>query len=89
MDFDYWVRIAEKFDFVNVDEVLAGAQYHADAKTGDSYRGWFREAHRLATRYRGLGPSHPAYWFHEAMHGVHWCYREVFQGTSRLRGRLR
>ena len=85
MDFDYWVRIAEKFDFTPIGVVLAGSQYHRDAKTGDNYRGWSREVRLLARRYRGLRSTNPAYWGHEAMATVHWCYREIRQGMARMR----
>jgi glycosyltransferase involved in cell wall biosynthesis len=85
MDFDYWARIAEHFDFRVVDQVLAGSQYHRDAKTGDSYRRWYREIRPLARQYRGLRPTHPAYWGHEGMAVAHWCFREVRQGLARIR----
>jgi glycosyltransferase involved in cell wall biosynthesis len=51
MDFDYWVRIARHFDFVNIDQVLACAHYHQAAKTGDDYAGYRREMKKNALRY--------------------------------------
>src|SRR5262249_45270178 len=44
MDFDYWVRIAEHFDFQNVDRLLSHATYHERAKTGDN---GVRSSHEL------------------------------------------
>ncbi len=51
MDFDYWVRIARHFDFVNIDRVLACTNYHAAAKTSDNYAGYYRELKKHARRY--------------------------------------
>jgi len=51
MDFDYWTRIARHFNFVNIDRVLACANYHAAAKTGDNYAGYYRELKKHARRY--------------------------------------
>lgn len=54
MDFDYWTRIAERYDFVNVDQVLACCNYHEAAKTGDEYAAYYRD---LETRARSYWPS--------------------------------
>jgi hypothetical protein len=51
MDFDYWARIARHFNFVNIDRVLACANYHEAAKTGDDYAGYHRELKTHARRY--------------------------------------
>lgn len=62
MDFDYWVRAARHFDFVNVDRELACATYHGGAKTGgDDFAGYHRELRRNAARY-WPPPYTPAYW---------------------------
>jgi glycosyltransferase involved in cell wall biosynthesis len=53
MDFDYWVRIAAHFDFVNLDCVLVGCNYHAEAKTGDEYRQYHADLKKYASRYWG------------------------------------
>jgi glycosyltransferase involved in cell wall biosynthesis len=53
MDFDYWVRISEHFDFVNVDRVLACCNYHTEAKTGDDYRQYHADLKKYASRYWG------------------------------------
>jgi hypothetical protein len=60
-DFDYWVRIARRFDFANVDRVLSCATYHEAAKTGDNYRRYHEQLKREAARYWG-SPLSPAYW---------------------------
>jgi len=61
LDFDYWVRIARHFAFVNVDRILSGTNYHAKAKTGDDYRKFHEELRRQSSRYWG-SPLSPAYW---------------------------
>lgn len=53
MDFDYWARISEHFSFINVDQVLAGCNYHAAAKTGDSYQQYHKDLRKYAYRYWG------------------------------------
>ena len=61
MDFDYWVRIARRFDFTNVDQVLSCDTYHEGAKTGDGYAEYHRELRRQASRFWGT-PLSAAYW---------------------------
>jgi hypothetical protein len=61
LDFDYWARIAEYFDFQAVGETLSCATYHPAAKTGDDYRRYHQELRRNAARYWG-SPLRPAYW---------------------------
>lgn len=61
LDFDYWVRIARHFDFVNVDRTLSGTNYHAKAKTGDDYRKYHEELRRQSPRYWG-SPLSSDYW---------------------------
>ena len=51
MDFDYWARIARHFDFANLNRVLACANFHQAAKTGDDYAGYHRELKQHARRY--------------------------------------
>jgi glycosyltransferase involved in cell wall biosynthesis len=51
MDFDYWVRISEHFDFLNVDLDLACTHYHDAAKTGDGYAGYHADLRKYAHRY--------------------------------------
>ncbi len=53
MDFDYWVRIAEHFEFITVDEVFACCSYHAKAKTGDNYRAYHRDLNKYSYDYWG------------------------------------
>jgi len=47
MDFDYWCRIADHYDFVNLDEVLSYCHRHEQAKTADGYDGY----HAARIRY--------------------------------------
>lgn len=53
MDFDYWARIAEHFDFVTVNQILACCCYHAEAKTGDNYLAYHRDLKRHSRKYWG------------------------------------
>jgi glycosyltransferase involved in cell wall biosynthesis len=62
MDFDYWARVADKFDFANVDAVLSCATYHEAAKTGDNYERYADELRKHARRYWGSRFS-PGYWY--------------------------
>jgi len=53
MDFDYWARIAEHFDFIPVNQVLACCCYHAEAKTGDNYRAYYQDLRKYRYHYWG------------------------------------
>ncbi|MGE0132676.1 MAG: glycosyltransferase family 2 protein [Blastocatellales bacterium] len=53
MDFDYWARISEHFDFMNIDRALVCCNYHAEAKTGDDYRQYHADLKKHASRYWG------------------------------------
>lgn len=64
-DFDYWVRIARRFTFKNVDRVLSCATYHERAKTGDGYRRYHEELRRRAPEYWRGSPGQP-YWLLKA-----------------------
>ncbi len=61
MDFDYWVRIARRFGFTNIDQTLSCDTYHAAAKTGDGYAEYHRELRRQASRFWGT-PLSATYW---------------------------
>lgn len=62
MDFDYWVRIARRFDFKNIDRILSCSTYHDRAKTGDNYRKYHEELRRQSHRFWGSRLS-PNYWY--------------------------
>ena len=64
-DFDYWVRIARRFPFKNVDRILSCATYHERAKTGDGYRRYHEELRRHAPGYWRESTS-PPYWLLKA-----------------------
>lgn len=51
MDYDYWVRIARRYDFKNIDRELACATYHEGAKTGDGFVKYNQELRRHAPKY--------------------------------------
>lgn len=65
MDFDYWVRIADKYNFENVDHILSGTTYHSGAKTADGYRRYQRRMREISPRYWG-NPLSPRYWVYRA-----------------------
>lgn len=69
-DFDYWVRIARRFPFENIDRVLSCATHHARAKTADDCRRYHEELRRQAPRYWGP-PSSPSYWLLKASLASH------------------
>lgn len=64
-DFDYWVRVARKFRFHNVDQILAGATHHERAKTADNCVSYHQELTRQAKCYWGSSFT-PSYWFLKA-----------------------
>jgi glycosyltransferase involved in cell wall biosynthesis len=61
LDFDYWVRIAEHFDFIAVDRILACSNFHEAAKTGDECVQFDADLKKHATRYWGSKLS-PTFW---------------------------
>jgi glycosyltransferase involved in cell wall biosynthesis len=65
MDFDYWARISEHFDFVNVDRILACCHYHETAKTGDEYARYHGDLKKYARHYWGSRLSHE-FWYLQA-----------------------
>lgn len=64
-DFDYWVRIARRFSFHNVDQVLSCATHHERAKTADNCVGYHQELTRQAKSFWG-SPFKPSFWFFKA-----------------------
>jgi glycosyltransferase involved in cell wall biosynthesis len=74
MDFDYWVRIARHFEFVNLDRDLSCATYHEEAKTGDGFAKYHGELRRQAARY-WPSPFTPAHWRLRASMFKHLTYK--------------
>jgi glycosyltransferase involved in cell wall biosynthesis len=85
MDFDYWARISAHFDFVNVDRVLACANYHSTAKTGDGYEQYHRDLKKNARRYWGSMLS-PEFWRLQASMTNHFTIQPL---RNRLRNFLK
>lgn len=87
-DFDYWVRIARRFPFKNVDRILSCATYHERAKTGDDYRRYHEELRRQAPEY-WRGPGAPPSWFLKASMVNHYilkpCLRPVLWPLNYVR----
>lgn len=61
MDFDYWVRMSQHYDFKNIDRVLSCATYHDNAKTGDGFLAYQQALRDHAPRY-WPSPFTPTYW---------------------------
>ena len=57
MDYDYWVRVAREFEFVNVDRTLSCATYHGEAKTGDGFVRYYEELMARGPLYWPPAPS--------------------------------
>lgn len=68
MDFDYWLRIAQRFNFVNINKPLSYANYHSEAKTGDNYVRTRKEQMRHAHRYWPRRPHPTHYQFQISMY---------------------
>lgn len=81
MDFEYWSRIARKFDFVNVDRVLACTNFHGEAKTGDDYSRYHADLLSLGPRLFGSRLS-ISYWRFMASRWHHFIYKPA---KARLR----
>ena len=73
-DFDYWVRVARRFEFKNVDRILSCVTYHKGAKTGDDYRRYHEELRREAARYWGSRLA-PSYWLLKASMTNHYALK--------------
>lgn len=74
MDFDYWVRIARHFEFVNLDRELSCATSHEEAKTGDGFAKYNDELRRHAPSY-WPPPTTLAHWRLRASMFRHLTYR--------------
>lgn len=78
MDFDYWVRIAERFPFATYQGVLAEATSHEQSKTGsDSFNAYYAELRSLAPRHWGVERPQPRYWCLQAAMGQYEVQRRV------------
>ncbi len=74
MDFDYWSRISEHFNFINVDRVLACCHYHVNAKTGDNYAQYHADLKKHARDYWGSKLS-KEFWYLQASMINHFTIR--------------
>lgn len=83
MDFDYWARIAEHYDFVNLDLVIAACNFHDAAKTGDEYAGYHRDLRKYARRYWG-SPLSAEYWALQASMANHFHIHPLRRTIKRL-----
>jgi glycosyltransferase involved in cell wall biosynthesis len=87
LDFDYWARISEHFDFTNVDQTLACCNYHDEAKTGDEYAGYHHDLRRYARRYWGSKLS-AEFWYLQASMLNHFILKPWRQDVRRLASKL-
>jgi glycosyltransferase involved in cell wall biosynthesis len=85
MDFDYWARISEHFDFKNVDRSLSYSNYHDRAKTGDNYVRYHEDLRKYAHAYWG-SPFSVRYWRLQSSMLITPAYRAVVKSiTTRVR----
>ena len=80
MDFDYWVRIARNYRFVNVDQKLSCVNYHREAKTWGDFENYQRELRDRAPLYWPRAPSLKHYRFKSSM----FLYTNVLPRWRRL-----
>jgi glycosyltransferase involved in cell wall biosynthesis len=72
MDFDYWVRVAQHFEFKNINRELSCATYHSNAKTGDNFVRYKRALRQHATEY-WPSPFTLTYWKLRSSLAKHEC----------------
>jgi glycosyltransferase involved in cell wall biosynthesis len=56
MDYEFWLRLGEKYDAGVIDDYLANFRYYSNSKSGAVNKQQFRDQLRLAQKY---GQSHP------------------------------
>jgi glycosyltransferase involved in cell wall biosynthesis len=61
MDFDYWARVAGRFQFKNIDRDLSCVTRHADAKTADNFKQYYEHL-RIHSRRYWPSPFTLAHW---------------------------
>ena len=83
MDFDYWARISEHFDFVNADRALVCCNFHAEAKTGDDYKQYHADLKKHASRYWGSKLS-AGFWRMRLSMLNHFNFQPAREKASRL-----
>ena len=81
LDYDLWIRMSERFRFVQLDKTLATCRMHPDNKTLGSRDKHYREVFEVVRRHYGHVPMH---WFHNAaaqrVDGVDQFYEPSHQG---------
>ena len=66
MDYEFWLRISEKFNIVNIDKDLAFYRWHKNSKTITSEIKHLKEAYSIARKYNGGGL------YSYFMHCIYW-----------------
>jgi glycosyltransferase involved in cell wall biosynthesis len=56
MDYEFWLRLGEKYDAGVIDDYLANFRYYSNSKSGAVNKQQFRDQLRLAQKY---GQAHP------------------------------
>jgi glycosyltransferase involved in cell wall biosynthesis len=51
MDYDYWLRIGQKYDPSHINKYLANFRWHGGSKCGKDYKAGAREAYLLSKRH--------------------------------------
>ncbi len=83
MDFDYWARVSEHFNFFTVDQTLAGCHYHELAKTGDAYARYHADLKKHSRRYWGSKLSFE-FWYLWASMKNHFVVQPAIGALRRL-----
>jgi hypothetical protein len=56
MDYEFWLRLGEKYDAGVIDDYLANFRYYSNSKSGAVNKKQFKDQLRLAKKY---GVNHP------------------------------
>lgn len=51
MDYDYWLRVMEKYPLSVIDDVLSAFRVHKESKGGSQYKSQFREEIKVASNF--------------------------------------
>ena len=64
MDYDYWLRIIQKYPLTNLDEALCSFRIHGDSKGGTIFDKQFAEELATAKKYGVGGIKYFLHWLH-------------------------
>jgi hypothetical protein len=76
MDYDLWLRMAQRCAPLILDQVLASFRVHRESKSRGGHAPQFREGYRVACRY--FGDDHISRWVHRLnVQKIAWGYRAM------------